>query len=150
MSEILELVSHHEVRRFAVGETVIEQGSSSGVLYVMIQGEVEVLRDEIRVAKSAQPGAVFGEMSVLLKTPHTATVRTLAASSFAIVDRPLEFLRSSALASFCLAEMLASRLDALNRYLTDVKRQYEGHDHLGMVDQVLEALMQRQSGPGRR
>jgi hypothetical protein len=24
-----------------------------------------------------------------------------------------------------------------------VKRQYEGHDHLGMVDEVIEALMHR-------
>ena len=149
MSEILDLVRHHEVRHFAAGEMVIEQGSRSGVLYVMIQGEVEVLRDEIRVAKAAQPGVVFGEMSVLLQTPHTATVRALASSSFAIVEQPREFLRQSAQASLCLAELLARRLDALNRYLTDVKRQYEGHDHLGMVDEVLEALMQRQPGVGR-
>jgi hypothetical protein len=32
----------------------------------------------------------------------------------------------------------------LNRYLVDVKAQYEGHDHLGMVDEVLETLMHRQ------
>ena len=36
------------------------------------------------------------------------------------------------------------RLDALNRYLVDIKGQFDGHDHLGMVDSVLETLMRRQ------
>jgi hypothetical protein len=28
--------------------------------------------------------------------------------------------------------------------LADVKQQYEGHDHLGMVDDVLDTLMHHQ------
>ncbi len=40
--------------------------------------------------------------------------------------------------------MLARRLDSLNKYLVDVKHQFEGHDHIGMVDKVLEALLHRQ------
>jgi CRP/FNR family cyclic AMP-dependent transcriptional regulator len=149
MNGILELVRNHDVRRFATGEIILEQGSNTGVLLVLIEGEVEVMRDEVRVAKASQPGVVFGEMSVLLRSPHTATVRALAPSSFAVIDRPREFLAQSPQASLFLAELLATRLDSLNKYLTDVKRQYEGHDHLGMVDQVLETLMQRQPGSRR-
>jgi len=40
-----------------------------------------------------------------------------------------------------VARLLARRLDFLSKYLIDVKRHYEGHDHLGMVDEVIEALM---------
>jgi hypothetical protein len=39
--------------------------------------------------------------------------------------------------------LVAGRLDALNKYLVDVKGQFEGHEHLGMVDNVLETLMHR-------
>jgi CRP/FNR family cyclic AMP-dependent transcriptional regulator len=46
-----------------------------------------------------------------------------------------------------ICELLARRLDALNKYLVDVKQQFEGHDHLGMVDQVLETLMHRHPRP---
>jgi hypothetical protein len=46
-----------------------------------------------------------------------------------------------------VARLLARRLDSLNKYLVDVKAQYEGHDHLGMVDEVLEALMHRHPRP---
>ncbi len=143
MSGILELVRNHREQRFEAGARIIEQGSPSGAMLVLIEGAVEVLRDETRVAKANQPGVVFGEMSVLLGTPHTATVRALEPSRFAVVENPREFLENSAQASLYIAELLAHRLDALNKYLIDVKQQYEGHDHLGMVDSVLETLMHR-------
>jgi len=143
MSTILQLVADQNTQRFAPGDVVIEQGSGSGALFVLLAGEVEVLRDDVRVARASAPGAVFGEMSVLLRCVHTATVRALVFCEFAVVENPREFLHASPDASLHVAELLASRLDALNRYLSDVKRQYEGHDHLGMVDDVLETLMHR-------
>ena len=88
-------------------------------------------------------------MSVLLGTPHTATVRALKPSTFAVIPEPRQFLATSAEASLHVARLLAARVDALNKYLVDVKRQYEGHDHLGMVDEVLETLMHRHPRPPR-
>ena len=147
MSAMLQLIAGHKVQDFAPGDIVMEQGGASGRLLVLIHGEVEILRDNVRVAKASAPGAVFGEMSVLLESAHTATVRALKPSSFAIIENSRQFLGSSAEASLHVARLLASRLDALNKYLVDVKQQYEGHDHLGMVDEVLETLMHRQPRP---
>jgi hypothetical protein len=67
-----------------------------------------------------------------------------------MIENPRQFLASSADASFQVASLLAKRLDALNKYLVDVKQQYEGHDHIGMVDEVLETLMHRQQRPPSR
>ena len=147
MTDFLELVRGFDNRNYAPGEIVMEQDSAAGALLVLIEGEVEILRDDVRVAKTAQAGAVFGEMSVLLGCAHTATVRALKPSRFAVIENPRQFLTSSAAASFHVASLLAKRLDALNKYLVDVKRQYEGHDHLGMVDEVLDTLMNRQPRP---
>lgn len=147
MAEILDLISNCKVRDFAPGEVVMGQDLPAGPLLVLVQGEVEILRDDVRVGKVALAGAVFGEMSVLLGCAHTATVRALKPSRFAIVENPRDFLGSSAAASLHVATLLAKRLDALSKYLVDVKRQYEGHDHLGMVDEVLGALMHRQPRP---
>ena len=144
MADFLELVRGCNTRDYAPSEVVMEQDSPAGPLLVLIEGEVEILRDNVRVARAAQAGAVFGEMSVLLGCAHTATVRALKPSRFAIIENPRQFLTSSADASFHVAGLLAKRLDALNKYLVDVKRQYEGHDHLGMVDEVLGTLMHRQ------
>jgi CRP/FNR family transcriptional regulator, cyclic AMP receptor protein len=147
---MLQLITGHKVQNFAPGDIILEQGGASGHLTVLIHGEVEILRDNVRVAKSSAPGAVFGEMSVLLETAHTATVRALKPSSLAIIENPRQFLGSSADASLHVAKLLANRLDALNKYLVDVKQQYDGHDHIGMVDQVLETLMHRQPRPPSR
>jgi CRP/FNR family cyclic AMP-dependent transcriptional regulator len=147
MTGILQLIADHKTRAFAPGDTVMEQGAPSGPLLVLVEGEVEILCEDVRVGKSSQPGTVFGEMSVLLGSAHTATVRALKPSRFAVVENPRQFLASSADASLHVATLLASRLDKLSKYLVDVKRQYEGHDHLGMVDEVLETLMHRQPRP---
>lgn len=148
--KILELSAGLPVRIFDAGAVVLDQGAACGEMLVLLEGEVEVLRDGVRVAKAAEPGAVFGEMSVLLDTPYTATVRALKPSRFAVVVNPKEFLAASPEASLHVARLLAKRIDALNSYLIDVKRQYEGHDHLGMVDEVLETLMHRQPRSAQR
>jgi CRP/FNR family transcriptional regulator, cyclic AMP receptor protein len=143
MSPLLDFVATHPSRPFAPAGLVIEQGERTGELLVLVSGEVEVLRDGVRVARAAEPGVVFGEMSALLGGPATATVRALTPAVFAVIAEPREFLIAHPEVSLYVAELLARRLNALNKYLIDVKRQYEGHDHLGMVDDVLEALMHR-------
>jgi CRP/FNR family cyclic AMP-dependent transcriptional regulator len=147
---MLQLIAGHKVQDFAPGDVVLEQGGVSGHLLVLIHGDVEILRDDVRVARASAPGAVFGEMSVLLETPFTATIRALKPSSFAIIENPRQFLGASADASLHVAKLLATRLDSLNKYLVDVKLQYDGHDHIGMVDEVLETLMHRQPRPPSR
>ena len=146
MIPILELVADHPTLELPAGELLLRQDEPCHELHVLLEGRVEVLRDDVRVARTGEPGAVFGEMSLLLGGPCTASVRALVPSRFAIVGNPLAFLASSPAASLHVAGLLARRIDALNRYLVDVKHQYEGHDHLGMVDEVLSTLMHRQPG----
>jgi CRP-like cAMP-binding protein len=141
---MLQSLQDREVRRFDVGEFVIRQGETTEILYFLIEGAVEVLKDDVRVAAASQSGLIFGEMAVLLGVPHTASVRAVKPCSFYLVEQPREFLKSSSDLCLHVSELLARRLDALNKYLVNVKHQYEGHDHIGMVDDVLEALMHRQ------
>lgn len=144
MSDILKLIAGRKVEHFEAGRIVIKEGTADGPMYVVIRGEVEVLKDHVRVAKIFEPGAIFGEMHVLCGCPHSATIRTLKPSTFAIIEDPHQFLASSAEASLYIAELLASRLNAMNKYLVDVKKQYEGHDQPGMLDEVLNSLVHHQ------
>jgi CRP-like cAMP-binding protein len=143
-STMLDSLRGRETRRFEPGDVILREGESSGFLYVLVSGSVEVLKNDVPVALAAQPGVVFGEMAVLLGTAHTATVRAVAASEFLVIDDPRDFLKASPDWCLHICEMLARRLDSLNNYLVDVKRQFEGSDHLGMVDEVLETLLHRQ------
>ena len=144
MNPFLQTIEGHPVRELAAGDFILVQEGACEELYVLLEGEVEVLRDDVRVAKTAEVGAVFGEMSLLLGGPCTASVRALGPSRFASISDPRAFLAACPDASLHIAELLAHRIDALNRYLVDVKHQYEGHDHIGMVDDVLSTLMHRQ------
>ncbi len=143
MSSILDTLRDHPVRHFAAGETILAQGESTGLLFILIEGTAEVVKDEVVVATAAQPGAIFGDLSALLGVPHTATVRALRACSFYVVTDPRAFLEQRPAACLHLCELLARRLDAVNKYLVDVKQQFAGHDHLAMVDGVLDTLMHR-------
>jgi CRP/FNR family cyclic AMP-dependent transcriptional regulator len=144
MASILDHLGTCEVRCFGVGESVIEQGDRTGRLYVLIEGSVEVLKDGVRVGTSDQPGAVFGELAALLGGDHTATVQTRMPSRFRVIENPRAFFESTPGACLHVCELLARRLDSLNKYLVDVQQQFRREDHLGMVGSLIETLMHRQ------
>lgn len=144
MSAILAILREQPVREFAAGETILMQGAKTGLLYFLIEGAVEVEKDQVKVASVSEPGAIFGDLSALLNVPHTASVRAVRRSRFHVIDHPREFLAQHPAVCLHLCELLGRRLDAVNKYLVDVKQQFAGHDHLGMVDGVLDTLMHRQ------
>ena len=95
MPSILELIGWENVRHFQTGDLVLEQGHRTGMLFFLIEGDVEVLRDDVRVARVSEPGVVFGEMSLLLDRTHTASVRALRPSAFSVIENPRSFLEAS-------------------------------------------------------
>ena len=147
MPSILETLADRPVRQFTAGEIVLDQGDRTGLLYFLIEGSVEVVKDEVVVATASRPGDVFGDLAALLDVPHTAAVRTTKESRFYVVEGGREYLERTPAVAVHLCELLARRLDSLNKYLVDVKRQYAGDDRLGMVDDVLDTLMHRHPRP---
>ncbi|MCX5512622.1 3',5'-cyclic-nucleotide phosphodiesterase [Kaistia algarum] len=128
--------------QFDAGTVLLSEGTTSGRLYVLADGVLEVVRGETQVALVTEPGAIFGEMSVLLDAPHTATVRAMMSSTVYAFDDAAAFMRSDPHFAFFVARMLAQRLNAATSYLVDMKQQYDHHgDHLGMVSEVLDSLM---------
>jgi CRP/FNR family transcriptional regulator, cyclic AMP receptor protein len=127
------------------GTVLLVEGEASGKLYIIKDGTVEVIRGDVVVAIATQPGAVFGEMSALLARPHSATVRTASAATVYTFENSATFLQAHPDIAYCVARLLAQRLQAATTYLVDLKRQFEGqNNHFGMVDQVLESLVHHQ------
>jgi CRP-like cAMP-binding protein len=83
--EFLEyLVSTLSVRRVAVGEVVFREGDPAREMFVVLGGEMEVLKKsrrgrETRVAILG-PNDTFGEMSIIDMQPRSATVRALGST----------------------------------------------------------------------
>jgi CRP-like cAMP-binding protein len=145
MASILDHCTGASREDLPAGSILLSEGETSGRLYVLAAGAVEVLRGETQVAVVREPGSVFGEMSVLLNVPHTATVRALTPVGAFVFDDADTFLKSHPEIAFFLGRLLAQRLNAATTYLVDLKRQFEGHgNHLGMVGEVLETLIHQQ------
>jgi CRP-like cAMP-binding protein len=145
MASILEKCAGARRQRLLPGAILLSEGETSGRLYVLAEGSIEVLRGNTQVALIAEPGAIFGEMSVLLNRPHTATVKAASKACVFVFDNAERFLKSNPEIAFLLGRLLAERLNAATTYLVDLKRQFEGHtNHLGMVGEVLESLIHQQ------
>lgn len=142
MRAVLDYCSGGQERRVAAGTLVVTEGGTSGHLYVLIEGKLEVIKGNAVVATVTEPGAVLGEMSVLLNQPHTATVRACADSIIYEIEDAASFLIEEPGIALLIARMLAQRLNVANTYLADLKRQYAGHGtHLAMVGEVLQSMI---------
>jgi CRP-like cAMP-binding protein len=144
MIPLLAALQDQPVQDLPADAVLFAEGESTGCLFVLIEGSVEVCKDGVSVTKVGEAGAVFGELSALLGIPHTAAVRTLTPSRFHVVSDARDFLERHPTINIHLCRLLARRLDSVNKYLVDLKQQFAGHDHLGMVDGMLDLLMHRQ------
>jgi len=113
-------------------------GGDSGV----IEGRLDVIKSDTIVASVSEQGAVFGEMSVLLDKPHTATVRAAADSIVYEINDAASFLRQQPAVALLIARLLAQRLNVATTYLADIMHQYAGHgDHLAMIGDILQSMI---------
>jgi CRP/FNR family cyclic AMP-dependent transcriptional regulator len=152
MREILNYCEGATRREVPAGTVLIQEGSTTGHLFVLIEGQLEVLRGDAVVCVLTEPGAVTGEMSVLLERSHTATVRAAAHSTLYEFEDAAAFLREQPVVALLLARMLAQRLNVATTYLADLMHQYAGHGtHLEMVSEILQSMISlppQQVSPG--
>ena len=141
MSYLLDHVRDRPVRRFDDGEVLIAEGAVETPLFVLTEGRLLVEREGQRIATVDQPGAVLGEISMLLGVPATATVRAVGGAIAHVLDASDPSLLNDAAVMGDVARLLAARLQTMVTYLVDVKQQYaDASGHLGMVDDVLGQL----------
>ncbi|MGE0739955.1 MAG: Crp/Fnr family transcriptional regulator [Hyphomonadaceae bacterium] len=146
MSAIADLCRDLPVAAFEPGAVLLEEGQSTGRLFVLLDGAVEVVKGDFQINLVADRGAIFGDMSALLGIPHMATVRAVTPCTAHVIEGGEAFLQTHKEIAFQLAKLLAHRLHGVTGYLVDLKRQFEDHDdHLGMVDEILETLVHDQT-----
>lgn len=74
---------------FAAGGTIVEEGKSGAEMFIIEDGEVEILRTYAgteKVLSTLGPGDFFGEMSVLENRPRSATARARSACRLLPID----------------------------------------------------------------
>ncbi len=136
-SPLFEMLSNQELeyiadltrpKRYSAGQTIFEEGELGDSLYLIAQGEVEVVRRDAagqpKVIAVLGPNQFFGEMSLIDKEYRSATVR-------AKTDAELMHLTAENLTAFRkqyrdgftfvvinIARVISSRLREANTRLT--------------------------------
>jgi len=106
---LVERFLAREVRR---GDVIIHEGNQVDGLYVVLSGEVAVSKGGQALA-SLREGELFGEMSLLQKTPATATVT--AARNTSLLRLPREAFDSLILTHPQILELVSGLTEARQR-----------------------------------
>jgi CRP/FNR family cyclic AMP-dependent transcriptional regulator len=109
-------------RRFPAGREIVRQGEDGLSLYIILEGEVTVVRavsaaGEVELAHLG-PGGFFGEMTLLDGLPRSATVRALTPVRCALLPR---WALEDAIRAH--PEIALVMLATLSRRLRDVERK---------------------------
>jgi len=149
MTDMLSLSSHLPEIELAAGDTVVHEGRTAGGLWVLVSGALEVRKGDVLVNTITRPGALIGEISVLLDTVYSATVRATKRTVLRHAADGQALLASDPSITRLVAVGLAERLNFVTTYLADLKHQYGDAPGLSMVSDVLSQLAQRQAPPAR-
>lgn len=140
METVLSTVSDLPLASLGPGEALLSEGARSGKLYVLKSGDLEVVRDGSVVATLSEPGDIIGEMSVLLDTPHSATVRSRSGAELHVIEDPTAFLDTNPAIARHVARTLAARLHNTTAHLIDMRRQAKAHEDHEMFDKIFALL----------
>ncbi len=114
----LNLFRSKEPVLFRAGEYVFRRGDGGDAMYVVMEGEVEVL-DGPTILETAGPGSIVGELALIDDEPRSAAVLAKTDCSLVPVDRRRFEYMVSETPFFALAVMkvLADRLRSTNNRL---------------------------------
>ena len=110
--------------RFNDGETIVSEGESGDCLYVIQEGEVEVVQErsgtEVRLAVLGESD-FFGEGGLFENEKRSATVRALGSVRVLTVDRKtlLRRIQEDPTLAHRIIETLSRRIRELNVRVTD-------------------------------
>ena len=121
---------------FTDGEAIICQGDFGDCMYVIQEGQVEVVvemdDDLVRLAIRKQ-GDFFGEMAIFEREVRMATVRALGEARILTVDKKnfLRRIHEDPSLAYRLVQSLSARIRELSTEVTQLKmRMKQGMGHL--------------------
>ena len=139
MTNILPLTKSQPVRELAANEVLIEAGEAGGEMYVLETGRLSVIRDGIEIAVISEPGALVGEMSVLLGVDHSATVKALAPTKVRVIEQAIAFMERTPIVALHVATLVCERLDRTSAVLVEMKKE-AGKTEPGFFDRLFGAV----------
>lgn len=113
--------------RFQAGQTLFLEADDSQDLYILVSGELDVLKGQKKLSEIKEHGALFGEMSFFLESRRTATVRARTDVETIVIppDRIKALLKDSPEVVWEISRYLAGRLEETSQVLYGLNELYD-------------------------
>ena len=100
-----------DVQTLSAGTIIFSAGERAEVMYIVLDGIVECLRDE-RIVATIGPGGILGEMGIVNHQPRSLTARARYDCQLKVLteERFLETLRTNPAFGLQVIRTLAARL----------------------------------------
>ncbi|MBW1709603.1 MAG: type IV-A pilus assembly ATPase PilB [Deltaproteobacteria bacterium] len=110
---------------FENGDIIIREGNSDNNFYKLIQGCLEVIKGNEKIAEISEPDSYFGEMSALMGGKRTATIRSLGKSIVKVFpgEKLWETLENFPNISKQVISTLVNRLEDTNQRVIELVGQ---------------------------
>ena len=108
-----------DLLRIEAGKVIFKQGDPGDVVYVVLDGEVE-LHVNGQLVETVEPGGVLGEMALIEQAPRvaTATARTACDLQPISESRFMSMIQQTPHFALQIMKVIASRLRKMNARLT--------------------------------
>lgn len=139
---VLELVADRPRVELADGQLVVQAGQAHAALFVLESGALSVEVGGQPIAAISDPGAVIGELGLLLDQPASADVRAVGEAVVRRVDDAEQLFDEAPEFARFVATTVAGRLYRIVGFLDDLQAQFASErGTLGVVPQVLQQLL---------
>ncbi len=133
-----ELLSNPAIEKFLElfrkGDTLCSEGDEPKDLYFLVSGTLDIIKGKKKISEVYKSGASIGEISFLLNTKRTATVKAKTDGQVVRVpkDKINQFLREVPSLAWGISKVLARRLDERTKTLHGLRE---------FCDQMPEAVV---------
>lgn len=79
-----------KLRRYIKGEVIAQEGERAKGLFILVEGRIGIYKDERKITEFTKEGTVVGEMSLILKSPRSATIKAIEDSTLLAVEGDIE------------------------------------------------------------
>jgi CRP/FNR family transcriptional regulator, cyclic AMP receptor protein len=128
--DVKQILRFSKLKKFVAGEVLIEEGSYDNWVYVLLSGEVSVMKHANVIDVLRRSGDIFGEMCIIDGSPRSASIKANSSGSCLATDVSfIDNLVNGDKLAFCaifyqmIAEVLAGRLRETSAELVRVEEE---------------------------
>jgi CRP/FNR family transcriptional regulator, cyclic AMP receptor protein len=132
---LVNILNFSKLRKYNAGEVIAKENEFDSWFYIILSGEVMVIKHGTEIARLDSQGGTFGEMAVIEGTPRSASIVAIKDTNCLAIDgaflgrlAPEDRPKFEAVYYRILSEELAHRLRATSEELSLLKKKLGKED----------------------